>query len=146
MGHLLTQIRDNVVSDVTGLTTTGARVFSGRVHALESGVLPCLAVDVGDETGDYASIGYPRVIAANAVLDITAIASTTGDFDAIINQMQLEIQLGISADPTLGGIASNVVFTGRKRMVTGGREPVAALIISYDVLYRYAENNPEVTA
>lgn len=40
MAHLREQIRDRVVTDLTGLTTTGSRVFRSRIYPLENNDLP----------------------------------------------------------------------------------------------------------
>ncbi|MEY2654030.1 MAG: hypothetical protein RLZZ524_1058, partial [Pseudomonadota bacterium] len=42
--HLRQQIREAVAGAVTGLTTTGARVYQGRVYPLEDAQLPGLTV------------------------------------------------------------------------------------------------------
>jgi hypothetical protein len=145
MAHLITQIRDDVVTKLTGLTTTGANVFTGRVHAFERTDLPCIAVDVGGESAEYVTMGYPRGISATLSVEVTAIVSLRGDFDAELNKIQLEVQQAMSADPSLSSLAVNCTFSRRERITDGkGETPIAALIIGYDVTYRYIENNPEV--
>jgi len=144
MPHIATVIRDNVVALVTGLPSTGASVFAGRVHALERSDLPCVAVDVGAESAEYVTQGYPRSISATLAIEVTAIVSLAGDFDAALNQIQAEVQAAMAADPTLTNIATNTVYDGRERITDGqGEKPVAALVLQYSVSYRYSENNPQ---
>ena len=60
MAHLREQIRDRVVTDLTGLTTTGSRVFRSRIYPLESNDLPGLCIFTKSETTDYDTITLPR--------------------------------------------------------------------------------------
>jgi len=38
--HVRQQIRERLATDLTGLTTTGRRVYQSRVYSLEDGNLP----------------------------------------------------------------------------------------------------------
>jgi hypothetical protein len=145
VAHLATQIRDKVIVAVTGLVTTGPRVFAGRVHAVERADIPCVAVDIGDEDAEYVSMGYPRDISATLAVEITAMVSIRGDFDAELNKIQSEVQAAMSADPTFTGLVVDIMYRRRMRIADGqGDSPIAALVLSYDIIYRYTETNPEV--
>jgi len=49
MSHIRQQIRDEIATVLTGLTTTGANVFVTRVMPMEDSVLPGLTVSTGPE-------------------------------------------------------------------------------------------------
>ena len=58
--HVRKQIRDAIVTLVTGLTTTGSNVFAGRTYALQDSELPALRVYTGDEDLTIAALGVNR--------------------------------------------------------------------------------------
>ena len=49
MAHVRQSIRDNVVTAVTGLSTTGSNVFRSRVYPLGTNKLPALCVYADSE-------------------------------------------------------------------------------------------------
>ena len=57
MAHVRTSIRSAIVSRLTGLTTSGARVYPSRIHPLADANLPCLRVYLDEEEIDSESIG-----------------------------------------------------------------------------------------
>ncbi len=62
MAHVRKQIRDAIVTAVTGLTTTGSNVFRSRIYPLESGKLPGLCVYTKSETVEFDTLTRSRSI------------------------------------------------------------------------------------
>ena len=60
MSHVRKQIRDAVVTALTGLSTTGSRVYKSRIYPLETGKLPGLAIYTKSEEIQNNTIGAPR--------------------------------------------------------------------------------------
>ena len=53
MAHVRQSIRDNAVTAVTGLSTTGSYVFRSRVYPLGTNKLPALCVYTDSEVVEY---------------------------------------------------------------------------------------------
>ena len=53
MAHIRQSIRDNAVTAVTGLSTTGSNVFRSRVYPLGTNKLPALCVYTDSEVVEY---------------------------------------------------------------------------------------------
>ena len=53
MAHIRQSIRDNAVTAVTGLLTTGSNVFRSRVYPLGTNKLPALYVYTDSEVVEY---------------------------------------------------------------------------------------------
>ena len=53
MAHVRQSIRDNAVTAVTGLSTTGSNVFRSRVYPLGTNKLSALCVYTNGETVEY---------------------------------------------------------------------------------------------
>lgn len=59
--HVRKSIRDAAVTDLTGLATTGANVFTSRLSSLDEGEMPGWYVMLRDESGDDDAVGtYSR--------------------------------------------------------------------------------------
>ena len=61
MAHVRKTIRDQIVSDLTGLATTGSNVYKSRVYPIADDKLPGLAVYTMNESIDYIAIGSDRM-------------------------------------------------------------------------------------
>ena len=62
--HCSIQIRDAIATLVTGLTTTGARVFKSPIYPLAANSLPGVIVMLGPET--LRPVELPRIYQALA--------------------------------------------------------------------------------
>ena len=60
MAHIRKSIRDNAVTAVTGLSTTGSNVFRSRVYPLGTNKLPALCVYTNGETVEYNRLDRVR--------------------------------------------------------------------------------------
>jgi len=60
MAHVRQSIRDNAVTAVTGLSTTGSNVFHSRVYPLGTNKLPALCVYSNAETFEYNRLDWVR--------------------------------------------------------------------------------------
>jgi hypothetical protein len=68
MAHVRKQIRDAVITSVTGLTTTGSNVFRSRIYPLEQTKLPGLCVFTRSETVEFDTLTISRSV--SRVLDV----------------------------------------------------------------------------
>jgi len=62
MAHVRQSIRDNAVTAVTGLSTTGSNVFRSRVYPLGTNKLPVLCVHSEAETGFISCFAEPEEV------------------------------------------------------------------------------------
>ena len=60
MAHVRESIRDNAVTAVKGLSTTGSNDFSSRVYPLGTNKLPALGVYSNAETAEYTRLDRVR--------------------------------------------------------------------------------------
>jgi hypothetical protein len=111
MSHVRTQIRARVVDVLTGLTTSGDRVFKTRVHPMSPGSLPGLCVYTGSEA---ATGGTLKATTKEVELVIDAYAAGV-DFDDTADLMQAEVEAALFDDWADGrffdGIATNLVYS-----------------------------------
>jgi len=116
MSHARTQIRDAVVTTLTGLTTTGGNVFPSRVYPVEVSELPCILIHPGGETVTATTLDGTmerslilnlevRVKATTGLENLIDIISAEiesallGTFPAGVNVSELQsVQFGLSGD------------------------------------------------
>lgn len=146
MAHLRKQIRDNIITAVTGLTTTGTKVFNHRAYPLGSNKLPGICVYTQDESTVYQSISPPRSVMRTLTVVIEAYVKATSGYDDIIDQIALEVEEAVTADVTRGGLAKDTRVTGFTSEVSAdGEQPACVGIIQLQVIYCMAENDPETS-
>ena len=147
MSHVRQQIRDDIVTTLTGLTTTGSNVFRSRIFPLEETNLPALCIYTKSETSEYDTIGLPRSV--NRVLDVAVEAYVKGvsNYDNTLDTIAVEVEEAIAADVTLGGVAKDAQITAFEADFAGdGEQPVAVGRFTITVEYRTVENDVETAA
>ena len=147
MSHVRQQIRDDIVTTLTGLTTTGSNVFRSRIFPLEETNLPALCIYTKSETSEYDTIGLPRSV--NRVLDVAVEAYVKGvsNYDNTLDTIAVEVEEAIAADVTLGGVAKDAQITAFEADFAGdGEQPVAVGRFTVTVEYRTVENDVETAA
>ena len=144
MSHVRQQIRDDIVTTLTGLTTTGSNVFRSRIFPLEQTNLPALCIYTKSETSEYDTIGLPRSV--NRILDVAVEAYVKGvsNYDNTLDTIAVEVEEAIAADVTLGGVAKDAQITAFEADFAGdGEQPVAVGRFTITVEYRTVENDVE---
>jgi len=147
MTHVRQQIRDDIVTTLTGLTTTGSNIFRSRIFPLEETNLPALCIYTKSETSEYDTIGLPRSV--NRVLDVAVEAYVKGvsNYDNTLDTIAVEMEEAIAADITLGGLAKDAQITAFEADFAGdGEQPVAVGRFTVTVEYRTVENDVETAA
>lgn len=148
--HLRDQIIDAITAALTGLTTTGANVFTDRDIAnepLADTALPALNIEQGDESSIPVSLGYPRTVQATVTVDIAAHTKrATGTLARKqANLIAQEVQVALYANRQLGGL--NEKMTLSRTSYTPSSESDSArgeLTMSVEVEYFYKEDRPDV--
>ncbi|MDH5528360.1 MAG: hypothetical protein OEY97_13800 [Nitrospirota bacterium] len=143
MPHVRTQIRTAVATALTGLATTGPRVHPSRVWPLQQTDLPALLVyavsDPVDE--DHLTIGRPRKLTRDLSLVVEARAVGTVGLDDLLDAIEAEVITALALDPTLGGLAKDVLFAGAEIDLEPAEQPVGTNRMTFRVAYRHREDD-----
>ena len=144
MAHVRQQIRSQIVTTLTGLTTTGTNVFASRIFPLEQTKLPALCIFTKSEATEFDTITLARSV--NRVLDVAVEAYVIGtaNYDNTLDTIAVEVEEAIAADVTLGGLAKDAQVIGFEADFSGdGEQPVAVGRFTISVQYRTKENDVE---
>lgn len=143
--HVATQIRDAAVTALTGLTTTGARVFADREYPLQTSNLPGLCIYTRNETEEPITFkGATRRLQRTLELLVVAYAKTIGDLDKTLDTIRKEVETALAADPPLGGLAKELWPQACEKDVDAeGDKPVGVATMVFHVEYHTAQNAPD---
>ena len=142
MAHVRQSIRDNIVTAVTGLSTTGSNVFRSRVYPLGTNKLPALCVYSNAEPVEYNRLDRVRDIDRTVDIVIEAYVRAVSNYDTTLDTICAEIEAGMAADVTRGGYAKDYKLTQTEfDFLDDGDRPIATARLTYSNDYRTVENS-----
>ena len=145
MSHLRQQIREQVATTLTGLTTTGTDVFQSRIYPMEQANLPGLIIyTVSEATEPLAISGDVVRVRARMNMAIEAYAMGA-DIDDTFDTIAKEVQVAMAGDRSINSLAVDSLLTETSIDFVGdGEKPAGYITLNYVVEYDYDESNPEV--
>lgn len=145
MAHIRKLIRDNIETTLTGLETTGGRVYKTRVYPIAEDRLPGIAIYTRSESSEYSSITPPRAIVRELTVSVEIYVKAQTDYDDELDQIASEIEAALYTDITRGGYAKDTMVASLDADFSGdGDQPVARATMQIDVTYATLEGNSEV--
>lgn len=147
MSHLRQLIRTNIVTTLTGLTTTASRVFASRIYPLEQAKLAGLCIYTSSESIEYDTISPPRRQTRTLQVIIEIYASATSNLDNTLDTSCKEIEEALYTDLTRGGYAKDTrVISFESEFNGDGEKPVGVGRLTVEVIYSNRENEVESAA
>ncbi len=148
MPHARKLIRDAFKAIVTGLPTTGSRVFVGRTRALEQNHLPTLLVYTlqrAPELVDLASSGKPSTLQRTVVVAVEGRVVSKDPPDDQLDQIALEIEQAVGAGQDLNGLVKEVTLASTDGDVEApGDRHIGAIRLNFRVVYMTKEAAPHI--
>jgi hypothetical protein len=143
--HVREQIRSRIVTNVTGLGTTGSRVFESRIYPLESSELPGLLVYTLSESSEPIRIGPNRLIQRNLNLVVQAYCEQNSDFDGTIDDICKEVETALASDRTVNGLAKDLFITSTEISFSSeGAKAIGYATLLFEVDYYTDAQSPDV--
>jgi len=143
--HIRQQIRERVGTVLNGLTTTGSNVFETRVYPLENTKLPALVIYTKDETSEPLVISTDRVMSRELELIVEIYVKQTSNFDDEVDKICKEVEIAISADTTINGLAKDCFLQSTSiEYNTEGEKPLTFASLTFLTNYYVNETRPDV--
>jgi hypothetical protein len=144
--HVDKQIRDAATTLLTGLTTTGSRVYKSRVYPLQDADLPGLRVFVDGSEMQAATLGGAgRYVERRVNLVVEFCGKAIASYDDSADASKKEIETAIAGDNSLGG---KVKYTQLTRIETErdgeGEQVVVMTRLTFECVVYTALNAPDV--
>lgn len=140
MSHVRQQIREAAATAVTGLTTSGARVFQSRTRPIADGSLPCLLVNTDDETVEVLTVDG-LVLDRRLTLSISAYAKATSSLDDTLDTMIAEVET-VLGNTTLSGKVKSLALQSVRIEMEQGEKPAGRAVMQFEANYMTVANAP----
>jgi hypothetical protein len=147
MAHVRKNIRDNITTTLTGLTTTGSNVFQTRLFPLGEAKLPALCIYTKNEGSDYATMTTPRTQIRSLEVIVEAYVKGTSAIDDTLDTIAVEVEEALYTDLTRGGYAKDTQVTEFEADYTAdGEQSVGMGRFTIAITYATVENDIETAA
>ena len=147
--HIRKQLREAVSTLLTGLTTTGPRVFQSRVYVLNDTDLPCLVISTNEEQAEIGAMGFPSMLNRQLNLQVRALAKANSNLDDTLDAMIKEVEIALNASivaNTLNGLVKDITLSNIFIDMNGEAEsPMGQAVMSFTVLYKTQANTPDIS-
>jgi len=146
MAHVRQQILDNVGTTLTGLTTTGARVYPSRVDQLGSSEVPGLLIYDTEEIVDGDQSTLQAQFRSAAIVVEGTVEGATGDaISDTLNLIASEVETAIFVDVTRGGKAVSTFYESTSKTYDSTADNVVGVIrLEFIVNYMTDTGAPDV--
>lgn len=145
MSHVRQQIREALATAVTGLATTGSRVYQSRIYPLGDSKLPCLLVNTDSEDVEQMTIGPTPDMERTLDLMVRCVAKAVDNLDDMLDTMAAEVETVLGAGSVMPTLIKSIVLASiRIEMDDGKESPVGVATLNYRITYVTASNAPTV--
>lgn len=135
MAHKRKQIRDRIETVLTGLTTTGANVFTSRIYPFNNALLPGLLIFTTEEESEPGGSG-----AINRMLTLAVeghVKAVGGVIDDTLDLIAEEVEAAIDADRSLNGLAVYCHIASTEiEFDAESEKPVGIIVMKFMINYR----------
>mgnify|MGYP001464803615 FL=1 len=143
--HIRQQIRERAGTVLNNLTTTGTNVFETRIYPLENTNLPALVIYTKNETSEPLVISTDRLMSRELELIVEVYVKQTSNFDDEVDKICKEIEIAISADTTLNGLAKDCFLQSTSiEYNTEGEQPLSYAVLTFLTNYYVNETRPDI--
>jgi hypothetical protein len=140
--HLHRQIREAVAALLTGLTTTGSKVYPNRLHPLSDANLPGLRIFMDDEEVTESELGKGQDRKVALVVECCAKASA--DLDDTLDASSKEVEVALSGGITIGSNWIDAEYVGMQFDDALAEKPAGVKRLRFFITYTAASNAPDV--
>jgi hypothetical protein len=111
--HVRQQIREALATLLTGLSTTGAKVYQSRLTPLQAAELPALLIATNNEGIEALSVISNPLLERSLTITVTAVAKAVSNLDDTLDTIIKEVEQAINASATantLNGLIKELTF------------------------------------
>lgn len=142
--HAHRQIREAVETLLTGLSTTGSRVYANRLQPMADANLPGLRVFMDEEEIDEASAGSPQLLYRRVALVVECCAKANTTLDDTLDASSKEVEAALCSDITIGAHKLETLYAGMQFDDALSDKPVGVKRLRFFVKFVTASNAPDV--
>ncbi len=141
--HLHKQIRDKLETLLTGLTTSGARVYANRLQPMADGNLPGLRIYADDERAEAQTIHAPYLQERTLQVVVECCAKAVSNLDDTLDLMSKEVEIAMAGGITFSGRVLIPIYTGMSFDDEQSDKPVGVKRLQFSITYTAMSNAPD---
>lgn len=142
--HVRKQLRDAIVTAVTGLTTTATRVFGYRVYAIQEGTeLPALSVYITDEDAQPVSVHSPAIVDRTPTIHVRGLANASAGAEDTLDTIAKEVETALASGVSVGGKTVPLLYTGCEVELDAGDKPHGAIDLRFTARLFNSASTPD---
>jgi len=142
--HARQQIRDAIEAEMKTIGAFGTAVYTSRTKRVDDADLPALLIYTKEEQSQRDSTGSPPIMLRTPRIQLEALARVNDTLDDTLDDLAAAIEVKMQADPTFGGLVLDLMLEETEiSLKSEGDKQHGSVRLSYQVLYRTPENNPE---
>jgi hypothetical protein len=145
--HVRETIMVAALAAITGLSTTGARVFRDRdtdERPMQSTELPGLVPTDDGDPSEVISLGNGRLLERRMRIAIAAHVKAASGYSTQLNQILKEIEFALSAAALGGAKWTTLVQVSTREVSEGGDTPALRQTFTFEFFYITAHDAPDV--
>lgn len=143
--HVRQQVREAMGTLLTGLTTTGARVYQSRARPLSDAELPALRIYTDGDEVETLTVDRPAAQERTVDIRVEAVARVSDNLDDTLDTICKEVETVIGNNPTLSGKARDCLYTGVKIDMQANGDRVAGVAsMSFRADAQTMSNTPDI--
>jgi len=141
--HVRQQLREAVATAVTGLSTTGSRVYQSRVYPLDTSSLPCLLVTSDGDKSEAITVHSPYQQERATTIRIEGLAKAVSNIDDTLDTISKEVETAIAGSST--AIVKGMIYQGAQIDYDGsGEQPIGKVTMIFTKDLYTLSNAPDV--
>lgn len=143
--HVRQQVREAMGTVLTGLTTTGARVYQSRTRALPEANLPALRIYTDGDEAETLTLSRPAVQGRDINLRVEGVAKMADNLDDTLDTICKEVEIAVGNNPTLSGAARDCLYRGTViEFQDNGDRTVGVARMTFSVTLHTMSNAPDL--
>jgi hypothetical protein len=144
VAHVRQQIRERIATEVTGLSTTGSKVYQSRVYPLQASNLPGLLIYTTSESSEPLDMGgTSRLMGRSLSVNIDAYVKAVSNFDDTVDTVCSEVEVALGGS-TVNGLVKDIYLESTEiDYQSEGDQPLAVATMVWVCEYETAANAPD---
>lgn len=146
--HVREQIAVAFIAAITGLATTGARVYRDRDTEAEpldpNTELPALVVEDDGDPAEIITLGNSRILERQMRVTVTAHVKALSGASTQLNQILKELEIALALAPLGGAKYSVIASVAQRESSAAGDQPAKRQSFGFDLLYYTQHDVPDV--
>lgn len=141
--HVRQQLREAVATAVTGLSTTGSRVYQSRIYPVTDTNLPCLLVTSDGDKAEAITVHSPYQQERATTIRIEGVAKAVSNIDDTLDTISKEVETAIANAST--AIVKGLFYQGAQIDYDGsGEQPIGKVTMIFTKDLYTLSNAPDV--